>query len=185
MTHIPPFSFQNLQYNLPDHRIASFPLAERDHSKLLYYKGGVIQDYHFYDISNLIPAGSLLVGNNTKVIPARLVFPKDGGAAIELFLLTPLSPDWSIWEVMAGNRRKFKEGQQLSLTSEHNLDVELTATWQDRERNIVKLGVTTPYSIPEALEIFGKVPLPPYIKREMTREDRDRYQTVFAEVAGA
>ncbi len=185
MTHIPPFSFQNLQYNLPDHRIASFPLAERDHSKLLYYKGGVMQDYHFYDIINLIPAGSLLVGNNTKVIPARLVFPKDGGAAIELFLLTPLSPDWSIWEVMAGNRRKFKEGQQLSLISEHNPDIELTATWQDRERNIVKLGVTAPYSIPEALEIFGKVPLPPYIKREMTREDRDRYQTVFAEVAGA
>lgn len=185
MTHIPQFPFQNLQYHLPDDRIASFPLAERDHSKLLYYKNGEIQDCHFYDISKLIPSGSLLIGNNTKVIPARLVFPKHGGAAVELFLLTPLAPDWTVWEVMVGNRRKFKEGQQLYLVSDRNPDVELTATWQDRERNIVKLEVTSHCSIPEAMEIFGQVPLPPYIKRELTREDRERYQTVFAEVAGA
>lgn len=185
MTHIPQFPFQNLQYHLPDDRIASFPLAERDHSKLLYYKNGEIQDCHFYDISKLIPSGSLLIGNNTKVIPARLVFPKEGGAAVELFLLSPLAPDWTVWEVMVGNRRKFKEGQQLCLVNDQNPNVELTATWQDRERNIVKLEVTSHCSIPEALEIFGQVPLPPYIKRELTREDRERYQTVFAEVAGA
>jgi S-adenosylmethionine:tRNA ribosyltransferase-isomerase len=185
MTHIPQFPFQSLQYSLPDDRIASFPLAERDHSKLLHYYHGIIQDEHFYNLSTLMPAGSLLVGNNTKVIPARLVFPKEAGSSVELFLLTPLSPDWSVWEVMAGNRRKFKEGQQLNLTSVNNARLVLTATWQDREHNIVKLQVTEPYSIPEALEIFGKVPLPPYIKREMTPEDRERYQTVFAEVAGA
>lgn len=185
MTHIPPFAFQHLQYELPDHRIASFPLAERDQSKLLYYKESQITDYHFYNISSLIPPGSLLVGNNTKVIPARLVFPKDAGSAIELFLLTPLSADWTVWEVMVGNRRKFKEGQQLSLLNSKYPGIQLTATWQERERNTVKLQVSSPYSIPEALEIFGHVPLPPYIKREMTIEDRERYQTVFAEVAGA
>jgi S-adenosylmethionine:tRNA ribosyltransferase-isomerase len=185
MTHIPQFPFQNLQYQLPDDRIASFPLAKRDHSKLLYYNKGEIQDCHFYDISKLIPSGSLLIGNNTKVIPARLVFPKDGGAAVELFLLTPLAPDWSVWEVMVGNRRKFKDGHHLSLLSDKKPDVLLRATWQDRDRNIVKLEVTEPYSIPEALELFGQVPLPPYIKREMTSDDRERYQTVFAEIAGA
>lgn len=185
MTYIPEFPFQNLQYSLPEHRIASFPLAERDHSKLLYYKSGDIQDYHFYDISKLVPTGSLLVGNNTKVIPARLVFPKGADSTVELFLLTPLSTDWSVWEVMAGNRRKFKDGQILSLADGDNHQIVLTAAWQDRDKNIVKLEVTQPYSIPEALEIFGRVPLPPYIKREMTKEDRERYQTVFAEVAGA
>lgn len=185
MTHIPQFPFQTLHYELQEDRIADFPLAERDHSKLLYYKDGAIQDYWFYDISKLIPNGSLLIGNNTKVIPARLVFTKAERSTVELFLLTPLSPDWTVWEVMVGNRRKFKEGQQLSLKAGENNNAVLTASWHDRERNQVRLQVTAPYSIPEALEIFGKVPLPPYIRREMTNEDKERYQTVFAEVAGA
>ncbi|MEK0420708.1 MAG: hypothetical protein RLZZ161_559 [Bacteroidota bacterium] len=184
MTLIPKFPFQSLQYSLPDERIASFPLAERDHSKLLHYYHGIIQDEHFYNLSKLMPAGSLLVGNNTKVIPARLIFSKEAGSMVELFLLTPHSPDWTVWEVMAGNRRKFKEGQKLILSDSNNR-IELSAIWKDRDRNIIELQVTEPYSIPEALEIFGKVPLPPYIKREMSPEDRDRYQTVFAEVAGA
>jgi S-adenosylmethionine:tRNA ribosyltransferase-isomerase len=186
MTYIPNFSFRNLNYLLPENRIAAFPLADRDHAKLLYYKQGeIIQDYHFYDISQLLPSGSLLVGNNTKVIPARLVFPKEQGSPIELFLLTPLSPDWSVWEVMAGNRRKFKEGQTLSLITGDDNKIKLTASWEDRNHNLIRLMVTAPFSIPEALEIFGKVPLPPYIKREMTLEDKERYQTVFAEIAGA
>jgi S-adenosylmethionine:tRNA ribosyltransferase-isomerase len=185
MTNIPQFAFQNLQYLLPENRIAGFPLAERDHAKLLHYHDGLIQDYHFYDISTLLPTGSLLIGNNTKVIPARLIFPKEEGSNVELFLLTPLSPDWSVWEVMVGNRRKFKEGQTLSLTGGDDNEITLTANWQNRNLNVIRLQVSQPYSIPEALEIFGKVPLPPYIKREMTHEDKERYQTVFAEVAGA
>lgn len=185
MTHIPHFSFQSLNYLLPENRIAGFPLSERDHAKLLYYNDGIIQDYQFYDISKLLPAGSLLIGNNTKVIPARLIFPKEAGSNVELFLLTPLSPDWSVWEVMVGNRRKFKEGQTLSLTGGDDNEITLTANWQNRNLNVIRLQVSQPYSIPEALEIFGKVPLPPYIKREMTHEDKERYQTVFAEVAGA
>ena len=185
MTHIPPFLFQTLQYQLPDRCIAEYPMAERDQSKLLYYSSGIIQDYRFYNLPELIPAGSLLVGNNTKVIPARIVFPREDGAAIELFLLKPMSGDWSIWEVMVGNRRKFKDGQQLKTTSAQDHEIQLTVSWHERENNIVKLEVSQPYSIPEALEIFGQVPLPPYIKRKMTEEDRDRYQTVFAEVSGA
>lgn len=185
MRYIPKFPFQSLQYELPDHRIASFPLTERDYSKLLYYKKGEIRDHHFYDISKLIPGGSLLISNNTKVIPARLVFSKEEGSMVELFLLKPLSPDWTVWEVMAGNRRKFKDGRQLSITAGEKGEITLTVNWQDREQNIIRLQVTEPYSIPEALEIFGKIPLPPYIKREMTEEDKERYQTVFAEVAGA
>jgi S-adenosylmethionine:tRNA ribosyltransferase-isomerase len=185
MTHIPPFPFQTLQYQLPDQRIAEYPMTERDQSKLLCYTSGVIKDYHFYHLSELIPAGSLLVGNNTRVIPARIIFPRENGASIELFLLRPRAGDWSLWEAMVGNRRKFKDGQQLKATSTQNHDIELTASWHERENNIVKLEVSQPYSIPEALEIFGQVPLPPYIRRTMTEEDRDRYQTVFAQVSGA
>ncbi len=185
MTYIPPFPFHALQYHLPDGCIAEHPLPERDQSKLLYYQSGNIKDFHFYNISELIPSGSLLVGNNTKVIPARIIFPKEDGAAIELFLLTPMSADWSVWQVMVGNRRKFKEGHQLTVTSSSNPNIHLTASWHLREKDIVKLKVNQPMSIPEALEIFGQVPLPPYIKRKMTEEDRERYQTIFAEVSGA
>lgn len=185
MTFIPRLSFKDLHYDLPDERIALHPLEQRDHSKLLFYNNGQIRDYHFFDVPDLIPRGSLLVGNNTKVIPARLIFPLETGSSVELFLLTPLSADWTAWEVMVGNRRKFRDGQQLTLKSTDQSNLVLNVVWLDREKNTVKFHVSEPYSMPEALEILGQIPLPPYIKRELTHEDKERYQTVFAAVAGA
>lgn len=183
---IPQYPFEKLQYHLPDARIAEHPLPLRDQSKLLIYKDGIIQDSHFFEISGHLPAPSLLVGNNTKVIPARLQFVNAKGNTIEIFLLEPLTPEQTIWTAMVGNRRKFKEGEKLELCGiSGSQSVALQVDWESRHDNKVRLTPQGGINVSEALQLFGKVPLPPYIKRELTEDDINRYQTVFAEVEGA
>jgi S-adenosylmethionine:tRNA ribosyltransferase-isomerase len=183
---IPLYPFEKLHYDLPEDRIAVHPLPQRDQSKLLIYQSGTIQDSHFYHIPGYLSTPSLLVGNNTKVIPARLQFENANGNSIEIFLLEPLTPKQTIWTAMVGNRRKFKEGEKLEQTGIYGSQtVALQVAWESRHDNNIRLTPLGGITVPEALQLFGKVPLPPYIKRELTADDINRYQTVFAEVEGA
>ena len=107
-------------YDLPDERIAKFPIAQRDHSKLLVYKHGEVSDDVFHHLPTYLPQGSLMIFNNTKVIQARLHFRKETGALIEVFLMEPAEPtDYELmfqttghcsWLCMIGNLKKWKEG---------------------------------------------------------------------------
>jgi S-adenosylmethionine:tRNA ribosyltransferase-isomerase len=144
---------------------------------------------------DVLDDGDFLVANDTKVIPARLHGKVvGGGQAVEVFLLNPLNPEWSLWEAMVGNRRKFKEGACLAVG---DVDLEkgalgdemgglLKIEWHDREKNQVRLILPEGFDgFVDAIEHFGKVPLPPYIERELNVDDKDRYQAIFAQNAGA
>ena len=157
-------------------------------------KKGIL-DLEFSGLLDVLDDGDFLVANDTKVIPARLHGKVvGGGQAVEVFLLNPLNPEWSLWEAMVGNRRKFKEGACLAVGE---MDVEngslgddmgglLKIEWHDREKNQVRLNLPEGFDgFVDAIEHFGKVPLPPYIERELTVDDKDRYQAIFAQNAGA
>lgn len=157
-------------------------------------KKGIL-DLEFSGLLDVLDDGDFLVANDTKVIPARLPGKVvGGGQAVEVFLLNPLNPEWSLWEAMVGNRRKFKEGSCLAVGE---MDVEngalgddmgglLKIEWHDREKNQVRLILPEGFDgFVDAIEHFGKVPLPPYIERELTADDKDRYQAIFAQNAGA
>lgn len=184
--HVPDIPVSRFQYHLPETAIAQEPLPERDHSRLLLYREGQIGHHIFYELPELLEEPALLVFNDTRVIPARLLFYNEQGARIELFLLKELAQDEQhssyMWECMVGNRRKFKEGEALSLQSD---GVSLQASWHDRESNKVLFRCSGRSAFLEILETFGHMPLPPYIKREDNKEDQERYQTVFARNAGA
>ena len=123
--NIPKIDIKAYEYTLPEERIAKFPLEKRDSSKLLHYKDHSIKHLHFSDIPDLLPSDSILVYNNTKVIPARLIFQRQTGARIEIFLLQPIAPTTVIpeimlakhpvvWETMIGNAKKWKDGEILN-----------------------------------------------------------------------
>jgi len=125
---IPKIDLKAYEYTLPEDRIAKFPLKKRDDSKLLQYKNGTISHLHFYDIVGLLPADTLLVYNDTKVIPARLIFQRETGARIEIFLLQPLAPTTVIpeimlatypvtWETMIGMPKNGKQERFLKVKS--------------------------------------------------------------------
>jgi S-adenosylmethionine:tRNA ribosyltransferase-isomerase len=182
------------QYHLPDDRIAAHPLPQRDQSKLLVYQGGQIAHHIFTDLPSLLPPGALLVFNNTKVIPARLLFEKNTGAVIEVFLLEPVLPfvdihqamtatETTTWQCTIGNLKRWKEGQSLQLRVE---GIDLTALLIDRQQGRVQFTWTPGNrAFAEIVTMVGKIPLPPYIKRAATDSDRDRYQTVYARQQGA
>lgn len=183
---IPDIPFSSLQYDLPEGRIAAKPLEQRDASRLLEYRNGTVTDHVFRDLTGLLPAGTMLVGNNTRVIPARLLFPKESGTVVEVFLLTPLNADWTIWKAMVGNRRKFRDGESLAIETVHEgRKLGLSVAWYHRDSDIVRLDSLSGQAIHDLVEMLGKVPLPPYIKRAADEQDKSRYQTVFAQVPGA
>lgn len=186
------------QYELPDERIARFPLPQRDQSKLLVYRQGEITHARFNGLTDYLPASSFLVFNNTKVIPARLYFTKPTGALIELFLLNPLPADLplteameatrsSIWHCMVGNRKRWKPTETLQTQVG---DCLLTASWQDYDQSAIRfewqsLASTTEIHFAELIQQAGQIPLPPYLKRDATAADRETYQTVYSEKEGA
>jgi S-adenosylmethionine:tRNA ribosyltransferase-isomerase len=183
---IPPIPLSEYNYELPAHKIAIEPAAVRSNAKLLYANNGVIQDRVFSDINLLLPSNSLLVLNDTKVIPARLIYTDSENKTIEIFLLKPLNADWSLWECTVGNRKKFKSNQVLTISANQNhTNFSLNISWHNREKNLVFLFSNSGQSIPELLEQIGKTPLPPYIKRPASDLDKSRYQTVFANQNGA
>ena len=184
---------RDFTYDLPDERIALFPAANRDGSKLLYYNNGAITHHLFKDAVDLIPKGTLLVFNNSKVIPARLRFKNQTGATIEIFLLHPANKDVSAhqlmqntspvqWVCTIGNKKKWKSG--VALMQSHQ-EVELTASLLDAAETIVEFTFSGYSTWAEVIRIFGDTPLPPYIKRNSELSDNERYQTVYSSVHGA
>jgi S-adenosylmethionine:tRNA ribosyltransferase-isomerase len=190
MSHqMPNISIQAFDYPLPEAKIAQFPLANRHDSKLLVYKRGEITQASFRNLADELPQNSLLIFNNTKVIPARIPLYKENGVAIELFLLHPLSnaapteqlmesTGEIVWECLVGNKKRWKETDVLTRG-------ELSFSWVNREENHVRIQWDTDQSFAQILEEIGKIPLPPYMERDTELSDSDRYQTLFSEKRGA
>ncbi len=177
---VPRLAVSDYDYPLRADQIAQHAIEPRDASKLLVWTGEEIRDRRFHELDQELAADVLLVANDTKVIPARLHALTSGGHQIEIFLLKPLDPEWLRWEAMIGNRKRFREGE-TAVVSER-----LTLRWLNREENRVAFELPSGYnSMPEAIEDLGKVPLPPYIDRGVEVGDKERYQAIFAEKAGA
>ncbi len=186
-------------YDLPTEKIALHPLEQRDHSKLLIYKDRVISEDVFYQLTEHIPEGSMMVFNSSKVINARLQFRKESGGIIEIFLLEPLTvqDDYASslnakkpvrWKCFIGGASKWKERLlQMNVVIEGNkvaLFVEKIAA--EGEAYIVEFSwEPTEYSFAEVIEKAGAVPLPPYIKRKAENADSSRYQTIYAKTQGS
>ena len=196
MTDIKNISIDEYDYPLPEERIAKYPLAERDASKLLVMKDGRLQASQFKHIGDFLPSKALLVFNETKVIRARLQFQKATGSHIEVFCLEP-DDDYQIafsssspvrWKCLVGNSKRWREGQlQMPLTV-NGASVLLTADRVAKNDQYSEIEFSwTPSELPFAtiLEAAGEIPLPPYLNREAEPEDRDRYQTVFARYDGS
>jgi len=187
-------SVNDYDYLLPDDRIALHPLAERDASKLLVYKNGVFEETQFFKIDHFIPANSLLVFNNSKVINARIKFTKTTGAVIEIFCLEPFGDiaDYSSimaatnivqWKCLIGGAAKWKDEilqKEIDIKGEKIILYAKKIT-KITEAFIIELfWVQSGFCFAEIIEAAGKVPLPPYIKRNTDSDDSSRYQTIFA-----
>lgn len=185
-------------YPLPDERIAKFPLPVRDQSKLLLYRHGEVTEDIFTSLPDYLPANSLMIFNNTKVIQARLHFHKETGALIEVFCLEPVQPnDYALnfqqtehaaWLCMIGNLKKWKEGalkreitvkgKPLTLTAERGA-YHGTSHWVDFRWNNPEI------TFADILEVFGELPIPPYLNRETQESDKETYQTVYSKIKGS
>ena len=185
-------------YPLPDERIAKFPLSVRDQSKLLLYRHGEVTEDIFTSLPDYLPANSLIIFNNTKVIQARLHFHKETGALIEVFCLEPIQPnDYALnfqqtehaaWLCMIGNLKKWKEGalkreitvkgKPLTLTAERGA-CHGTSHWVDFRWNNPEI------TFADILEVFGELPIPPYLNRETQESDKETYQTVYSKIKGS
>lgn len=189
LSHI---SLADYHYELPEDLIAKFPLTERDSSRLLVYKQGEILHRIFKDLNTELAGNETLFFNHTKVIQARLFFRKESGALIEIFLLEPLKPkdiqqamsetQSCHWACAIGNLKRWKQDTTLELRGE---DFCLKAELTDRTQQAVRLSWDNGKSFAEILEKAGKMPLPPYLKREEEEQDHSQYQTVYAQVEGA
>ncbi len=181
-------------YDLPPDRIAQYPLAERDRSRLLVFKDGIIEHKQFTKINEYLPRQSTLFFNDTKVIPARLYFQKETGAIIELFLLSPISPSSLVqqameassrsqWQCTIGNLKRWSENTTLIKKTE---ELTLSADLVNREQGIVEFNwQPESKSFAEVINLMGFTPLPPYLNREAEERDRETYQTVYSHQEGA
>jgi S-adenosylmethionine:tRNA ribosyltransferase-isomerase len=195
---IPKIDLSEYEYTLPEARIAKFPLEKRDASKLLHVHHGTTNHLHFYDLPDLLSADTLLVYNDTKVIPARLIFQRETGARIEIFLLQPIAPSTVIseimvakhpvtWETMIGNAKKWKDGEILKGQVKVNgHEVVLSAKLVNREKKAVEFSWDdAEIAFVDLVEASGEVPLPPYLNRKPNASDKSRYQTVYSKKEGA
>ena len=191
-----PIYIADYNYPLPDERIAKYPLAERDHSKLLVYRNGEVSEDRFYNIGDHIAPGSLLIYNNTRVIQARLEFHKPTGARIEIFCLEPLEPrDYQLslgsttgctWKCMIGNAKKFRD-ESLEFREE-KLGVSLRATKVAQSGNTYSVRFEwndEKVSFAEILDAIGELPIPPYLNRKTEESDKTTYQTVYSRIKGS
>ena len=201
-THLFPgdLSIADFDYHLPKEKIAFFPLSNRDEAKMLVYNKGELQDSNFYSISEFLPAGSLMVFNESKVVQARLTFVQADGSAIELFCLesaeagkeitTALQVVGSVtWKCLVGDLRKWKEKVlYMDVTTEEGKAVTLQAELVDKDLDAFNIQFTwdsEEVSFGDLLRLAGNVPLPPYIKRQVEETDKERYQTIYARKQGS
>ena len=203
------------QYDLPDERIAKFPIAGRDHSKLLVYNKGEVGEDVFYHLPDYLPKGALMVFNNTKVIQARMHFRKADangeptGALIEVFLLEPAEPaDYEqmfqttghcAWYCLVGNLKKWKEGTLTREIRIKDLDLRVTATrgpvhgtshridfrWEVISPSSYLSPLTSKVSFAEVIDAMGELPIPPYLNRKTEDSDKTTYQTVYSKIKGS
>lgn len=194
-----PILIADYNYPLPDERIAKYPLPERDHSKLLVYRDGQVSEDVFYHVGDYIPAHSLLVYNNTRVIQARLVFHKVSGARIEVFCLEPIAPhDYQLslgsttgctWKCMIGNAKKFRDAfVEMPITLRNGEVVTLRATKGEQTGNTFAVHFSwdnAALSFAEILDAVGELPIPPYLNRKTEESDKTTYQTVYSRIKGS
>lgn len=214
MTKIDPrnIEIKNYDYSLPDERIAKYPLSQRDQSKLLVWHpsvelntdgtcGGTIEEHHFFELPDQIPAGSMIVFNNTRVIQARLHFHKPTGGVVEVFCLEPEAPkDYQqnfasehecVWTCLVGNSKKWKEGSlSISVQLQDGREVTLYCERAGELGPSQKIrfywdGGAIPISFAQLLDAMGELPIPPYLNRETEEKDKDTYQTVYSKIKGS
>ena len=203
-------NISDYNYTLPDERIAKYPVEKRDHSKLLVYNHGDISEDFFYNLPDYLPAGALMVYNNTRVIRARLLFRKPTGAHIEIFLLEPYSPaDYEqnfqssqqcSWLCLVGNQKKWKEGQLERVLQVGDREFVLTAThlgphgtsqliefrWECVTPDLSSIGNgKAGCSFSEIIDAAGELPIPPYLNRQTEESDLTTYQTVYSRIKGS
>ena len=195
---IPEIHIEDFSYPLPNGRIAKYPLPERDASKLLVYRDGIVSERIFRNLADELPAGSLMVFNDTKVVPARLFFRRPTGAHIEIFCLEPDDPaEYNVnfaatercrWKCVIGNAKRWKE-DLLSYDVEDGelVDFQLKARLVSRDGQTGVVEFTwqggAPFS--RVLELCGRVPIPPYLNRDTESIDLERYQTLYAHIRGS
>ena len=185
-------------YPLPDERIAKFPLPTRDQSKLLIYRRGEVSEDVFTSLPEYLPQGSLMIFNNTKVIQARLHFRKETGALIEVFCLEPIQPNdyvlnfqqtaHAAWLCMIGNLKKWKDGQLKREMTVKGFPITLTATRGECKgtSHWVDFAWDNPeVTFADILEVFGELPIPPYLNRDTEESDKETYQTVYSKIKGS
>ncbi len=197
---IPEIRIEDYNYNLPDERIAKYPLKERDLSKLLLYSQGSPSEKKFADIPEFLPEGSLMIFNDTKVVPARLHFQRETGAHIEIFCLEPVQPEEYVtmfactdscrWKCIVGNVKRWKNDTLALYNPLNDADVagmNLRADLVERsgETSIVEFRWDNGAPFSKVLETCGSVPIPPYLNRDTEDIDLDRYQTLYARFRGS
>ena len=199
MSHIDPRHIHISDYNypLPDERIAKFPIAQRDHSKLLIYNKGEVSSDMFYNLPQYLPKGALMVFNNTKVIQARMHFRKETGALIEVFLLEPAEPsDYELmfqttghcaWYCLVGNLKKWKEGSLRREIEINGQTVVVNATRGELHGTSHRIDFSWggDVSFAEIIDAMGELPIPPYLNRETQESDKTTYQTVYSKIKGS
>lgn len=189
---------EDYNYNLPDERIAKYPLARRDESKLLIYKNHEISETTFTQVVDYLPSNALLVFNNTKVIQARLHFIKSTGAQIEVFCLEPIQPaDYAqslgsttqcIWKCMVGNLKKWKNEnlfKEIEIKAIKCIfSAELIETFGNTHHVLFKWD-NPEIHFAEILDFAGELPIPPYLHRKTEESDLTTYQTVYSKIKGS
>lgn len=203
---LPEILLADYQYDLPDERIARYPVEPRDSSKLQIYQDGKITHEHFYNLPDYLPLDSFLVFNDTKVIPARVFFQKPTGTVIEIFLLHPEVPtriindamqqrESCVWSCMIGNKKRWKVREVLTTELRvTNVEFRIRAELADVENNWVKFtwepilessSTLLSPSFAEVIRALGEIPLPPYLNRKAESRDLQTYQTVYSKIEGA
>jgi S-adenosylmethionine:tRNA ribosyltransferase-isomerase len=197
---IPDIRIEDYNYPLSDDRIAKYPLPERDASKLLRYRDGVVDEFVFRDIPDLLPSGSIMVFNDTKVVPARLHFQRDSGAHIEVFCLQPVEPaEYStvfaavsrcVWRCVIGNSKRWKDDLLHLYGAEKDpalslMDLRARLISKEGETGIVEFTWKGGMPFSAVLEACGTVPIPPYLNRQTEAVDIERYQTLYARFRGS
>ena len=197
MKNIQEIAIAEYDYPLPDERIAKYPLAERDTSKLLIYNKGVVCEERFSNLPQFVPQNSLMVFNNTKVIQARLRFRKETGALIEVFCLEPEQPcDYQqifletkecVWQCLVGNSNRWKGGvlSQCVTVAGKEVTLSVDRVGGPAAVNHVRFTWDGGCSFAELLEAAGELPIPPYLNRATEESDTRTYQTVYSKVKGS
>lgn len=192
-----PIYIDDYNYDLPEERIAKFPLDNRDASRQLLYKDGQISEDAFSALPEHLPEDSVLVFNNTKVVRARIIFFKETGARIEIFCLEPHEPadyerafaqkDACSWRCIVGNSKKWKDGPLSIEFEDQGQTYRLNAKRIEHQENeqIVGFEWDANLTFGQLLELLGRIPIPPYLNRESETLDNSRYQTVYSKFEGS